>query len=137
MLHTILRPFLLRRLKEDVERNIPPKKEIILYSEMTDHQKKFNDHLVSRTLEEYLFKTSDAPGMPFFHFHSNQGSLSILHHHTFLHAFSHSESFMVSSPPLPPPSPMPSLSLVEVKIKQRAYAIEEELQSSRSPLFRV
>lgn len=61
MLHQILRPFLLRRLKEDVERNIPPKKEIILYVKMTDHQKHFNDHLISKTLEDYLHKTSEAP----------------------------------------------------------------------------
>jgi hypothetical protein len=29
-LHKVLRPFLLRRLKKEVEKNLPPKKEIIL-----------------------------------------------------------------------------------------------------------
>ncbi|XP_058069040.1 ATP-dependent DNA helicase DDM1 [Magnolia sinica] len=53
-LHLILRPFLLRRLKEDVEQMLPRKKEIILYANMTDHQKHFQDHLVNKTLEDYL-----------------------------------------------------------------------------------
>ncbi|CAA6657592.1 unnamed protein product [Spirodela intermedia] len=39
-LHSILRPFLLRRMKADVEQLLPRKKEIILYANMTDHQKK-------------------------------------------------------------------------------------------------
>ncbi|GAA0149614.1 DNA helicase [Lithospermum erythrorhizon] len=53
-LHAILRPFLLRRLKADVEHMLPRKKEIILYATLTEHQKKYQDHLVNRTLEEYL-----------------------------------------------------------------------------------
>ncbi|KAF3682913.1 ATP-dependent DNA helicase DDM1 [Capsicum annuum] len=53
-LHGILRPFLLRRLKVDVEQMLPRKKEIILYATMTEHQKKFQDHLINRTLESYL-----------------------------------------------------------------------------------
>ncbi|XP_057857656.2 ATP-dependent DNA helicase DDM1 [Cryptomeria japonica] len=53
-LHLILRPFLLRRLKEEVEQNLPKKKEIILYANMTEHQKQIQDHLVNKTLEAYL-----------------------------------------------------------------------------------
>ncbi|WMV14738.1 hypothetical protein MTR67_008123 [Solanum verrucosum] len=53
-LHAILRPFLLRRLKVDVEQMLPRKKEIILYATMTEHQKKFQDHLINQTLEGYL-----------------------------------------------------------------------------------
>ena len=53
-LHSILRPFLLRRLKSDVEQMLPRKKEIILYATMTDHQKNFTDHLLNKTLEDYL-----------------------------------------------------------------------------------
>ncbi|XP_021897483.1 ATP-dependent DNA helicase DDM1 isoform X2 [Carica papaya] len=53
-LHAILRPFLLRRLKTDVEQMLPGKKEIILYATLTDHQKNFQDHLVNKTLEKYL-----------------------------------------------------------------------------------
>ncbi|KAL5715233.1 ATP-dependent DNA helicase ddm1 [Ranunculus cassubicifolius] len=53
-LHGILRPFLLRRLKSEVEKSLPRKKEIIIYANMTQHQKKFQDHLVNKTLEHYL-----------------------------------------------------------------------------------
>ncbi|KAI3905920.1 hypothetical protein MKW98_030495, partial [Papaver atlanticum] len=53
-LHAILRPFLLRRLKSDVELMLPRKKEIILYATMTDHQKKLQDHLINKTFETYM-----------------------------------------------------------------------------------
>ncbi|KAL0747193.1 hypothetical protein Bca101_029195 [Brassica carinata] len=53
-LHNILRPFILRRMKCDVELLLPRKKEIIIYAIMTDHQKIFQDHLVNRTLEAHL-----------------------------------------------------------------------------------
>lgn len=36
-----LRPLLLRRVKEDVEKSIPPKEETIVYVEMTNLQKTF------------------------------------------------------------------------------------------------
>lgn len=38
-LHQILKPFLLRRLKTDVETNLPPKREYILYAPLTQQQK--------------------------------------------------------------------------------------------------
>ncbi|KAK9285539.1 hypothetical protein L1049_024734 [Liquidambar formosana] len=53
-LHAILRPFLLRRMKADVEQMLPRKKEIIIYATMTEHQRNFQDHLINRTLENYL-----------------------------------------------------------------------------------
>ncbi|PON67678.1 ATP-dependent DNA helicase DDM [Parasponia andersonii] len=53
-LHAILRPFILRRMKSDVELMLPRKKEIILYATLTDHQKNFQEHLVNKTLEGYL-----------------------------------------------------------------------------------
>ncbi|KAL1354807.1 hypothetical protein HN51_006861 [Arachis hypogaea] len=53
-LHAILRPFLLRRMKSDVEISLPRKKEIIIYANMTEHQKKLQDHLVNKTLENYF-----------------------------------------------------------------------------------
>lgn len=59
-LHAILRPFLLRRMKADVEQLLPRKKEIILYATMTDHQKNFQDHLINQTLEDHLIKKADA-----------------------------------------------------------------------------
>lgn len=55
-LHSILRPFLLRRMKADVEQSLPGKKEIILYAMMTEHQKNFQEHLINRNLENYLEK---------------------------------------------------------------------------------
>lgn len=55
-LHSILRPFLLRRMKEDVEKMLPRKKEIILYANITEHQKEIQDHLVNKTLENFLIK---------------------------------------------------------------------------------
>ncbi|KAG8384014.1 hypothetical protein BUALT_Bualt04G0074100 [Buddleja alternifolia] len=63
-LHAILRPFLLRRMKVDVEQMLPRKKEIILYGTLTEHQKNFQDHLINHTLEGYLKeKTQFAYGM--------------------------------------------------------------------------
>ncbi|GER38374.1 chromatin remodeling 1 [Striga asiatica] len=63
-LHAILRPFLLRRMKSDVEQMLPQKKEIILYATMTEHQKSFQEHLINKTLEVHLVeKTSNAHGM--------------------------------------------------------------------------
>ncbi|PIN06882.1 DNA repair protein, SNF2 family [Handroanthus impetiginosus] len=63
-LHAILRPFLLRRMKADVEQMLPRKKEIILYATMTPHQKNFQDHLINHTLEGHLReKTNFAYGM--------------------------------------------------------------------------
>ncbi|KAI3995669.1 hypothetical protein MKX01_031442, partial [Papaver californicum] len=53
-LHAILRPFLLRRLKSDVELMLPRKKEIILYATMTDHQKKVQEHLINKTFETHM-----------------------------------------------------------------------------------
>lgn len=40
-LHKVLRPFLLRRVKSDVERGLPPKKETILKIGMSDMQRKW------------------------------------------------------------------------------------------------
>ena len=37
----MLRPFLLRRVKSDVERSLPPKKETILKIGMTEMQRKW------------------------------------------------------------------------------------------------
>ena len=58
-LHSILRPFLLRRIKGDVEKSLPKKKEIILWAPMTDAQAQFNKALVDRTLSAVLSKISE------------------------------------------------------------------------------
>jgi len=41
-------------MKSDVEIMLPKKKEIILYANMTEHQKNLQDHLVNKTLGNYL-----------------------------------------------------------------------------------
>ena len=43
-LHLILRPFLLRRLKADVDLSIPPKHEYVLYTELTQEQVRALEH---------------------------------------------------------------------------------------------
>ena len=49
-LHGILKPFLLRRVKSDVENSLPGKKELILYANMTKTQTDFNEELRKNTL---------------------------------------------------------------------------------------
>jgi SNF2 family DNA or RNA helicase len=44
----VLRPFLLRRLKSDVEKGLPPKKETILKIGMSEMQKKFYAALLQK-----------------------------------------------------------------------------------------
>ena len=61
-LHGILKPFLLRRLKGDVETNLPRKKEIVLYAHMVETQRKFNDALVNKTISDLLKKMSGDSG---------------------------------------------------------------------------
>lgn len=46
-------------MKENVERMLPRKKEIILYANMTDHQKHIQDHLVDKTFGNQLEKEAD------------------------------------------------------------------------------
>ncbi|KAI9279980.1 SNF2 family N-terminal domain-containing protein [Sporodiniella umbellata] len=55
-LHTILRPFLLRRLKVDVEHSLPKKKEYLLYAPLTQNQKNLYDAIIKRDLRDYLIK---------------------------------------------------------------------------------
>ena len=48
-LHKLLKPFLLRRIKSDVEDSLPAKQEILLYADMTKEQKKINEQLCDRS----------------------------------------------------------------------------------------
>ena len=50
-LHKVLRPFLLRRLKSDVEKSLPPKKETILKIGMSDMQRKYYAALLQKDME--------------------------------------------------------------------------------------
>jgi SNF2 family DNA or RNA helicase len=53
-LHEILRPFLLRRLKVDVERSLPPKKEYVLYAPLSRRQHEVYDAVVKGSLRGLL-----------------------------------------------------------------------------------
>ncbi|KAG8834721.1 hypothetical protein FRC18_001586 [Serendipita sp. 400] len=55
-LHQILKPFLLRRLKSDVEHSLPPKKEYILYAPLTKQQKNLYDLTVKGGLRKHLIQ---------------------------------------------------------------------------------
>ncbi|MED6292679.1 hypothetical protein CHARACLAT_002843 [Characodon lateralis] len=54
MLHQILTPFLLRRLKSDVTLEVPPKKEIIVYAPLTPKQETLYSAVVSNTIVKVL-----------------------------------------------------------------------------------
>ncbi|EGN97722.1 hypothetical protein SERLA73DRAFT_184544 [Serpula lacrymans var. lacrymans S7.3] len=53
-LHGILKPFLLRRLKADVEGLLPPKKEYVLYAPLSIRQRELYDTIVAGGLRNYL-----------------------------------------------------------------------------------
>ncbi|WVO17665.1 hypothetical protein L204_105362 [Cryptococcus depauperatus] len=62
-LHAILKPFLLRRLKVDVEKDLPPKKEYLLYAPLTQTQKDIYQAIVAGQIREYLIeKVSNSSG---------------------------------------------------------------------------
>lgn len=50
-LHKILNPFMLRRLKVDVEKSLPPKNEILLYVHMSEMQRNLYKQVLSRNIE--------------------------------------------------------------------------------------
>jgi ATP-dependent DNA helicase len=52
-LHSILKPFLLRRLKADVE-VLPPKKEYVLYAPLSVKQRGLYDHALGGRLRDFL-----------------------------------------------------------------------------------
>ncbi|XP_062852218.1 lymphoid-specific helicase isoform X2 [Trichomycterus rosablanca] len=54
MLHQILTPFLLRRLKSDVTLEVPPKKEIVVYAPLTPKQETFYRAIVDKTIGSVL-----------------------------------------------------------------------------------
>ncbi|CAG8510005.1 4171_t:CDS:10 [Funneliformis caledonium] len=53
-LHKILKPFLLRRIKSDVENSLPKKKEYLLYAPLSRQQKEVYDAIVSRNIRPFL-----------------------------------------------------------------------------------
>ncbi|KAI8049215.1 SNF2 family N-terminal domain-containing protein [Syncephalis plumigaleata] len=55
-LHQILKPFLLRRLKSDVEHMLPKKREYLLYAPLSPEQKELYDAIINRKIREYLIQ---------------------------------------------------------------------------------
>ncbi|EXJ95127.1 hypothetical protein A1O1_00246 [Capronia coronata CBS 617.96] len=53
-MHAILKPFLLRRVKSDVESSLPKKREYILYAPLTSEQKDLYREILSGTSRSYL-----------------------------------------------------------------------------------
>ncbi|KAJ5975737.1 hypothetical protein N7481_009444 [Penicillium waksmanii] len=53
-MHSILKPFLLRRVKTDVETDLPKKREYILYAPLTSEQKELYREILSGTGRQYL-----------------------------------------------------------------------------------
>ena len=62
-LHGLLKPFLLRRVKEDVEKSLPPKEETIIEVSLTAVQKQFYRAIYERNTES-LFKDVKASSAP-------------------------------------------------------------------------
>ena len=109
----VLRPFLLRRLKSDVEKGLPPKKETILKVGMSQMQKQYYKALLQKDLEvvnaggerkrllniamqlrkccnhPYLFQGAE-PGPPYStgdHLVTNAGKLHLLADMEFINVF--------------------------------------------------
>ncbi|KAG2144397.1 SNF2 family N-terminal domain-containing protein [Suillus bovinus] len=57
-LHGILKPFLLRRLKADVEGLLPPKKEYVLYAPLSIGQRNLYDNILDGSLRNFLLGIS-------------------------------------------------------------------------------
>lgn len=60
MLHQILTPFMLRRLKSDVEMVIPPKKEIMVFCPLTKLQQIFYKATLDNTIEDLFANKVEA-----------------------------------------------------------------------------
>jgi hypothetical protein len=62
-LHSVLKPYLLRRVKEDVEKSLPPKEETILEVSLTPIQKKYYKAIYERNTS-FLYKGSKPSNSP-------------------------------------------------------------------------
>ena len=63
-LHSVLRPFMLRRIKADVEHSLPPKSEILLYAHMAPHQRRLTEQLYAGTVSVSLTDVHCTAGAP-------------------------------------------------------------------------
>lgn len=55
-LHKILAPFLLRRTKGDIDLELPPKRELLVFVPLTDNQASFYQAIADRTIRKVLYK---------------------------------------------------------------------------------
>jgi len=62
-LHSVLKPYLLRRVKEDVEKSLPPKEETIFEVFLTPIQKKYYKAIYEKNTS-FLFKGAKASNAP-------------------------------------------------------------------------
>ncbi|KAH9461764.1 hypothetical protein MJO28_003476 [Puccinia striiformis f. sp. tritici] len=62
-LHAILKPFLLRRVKSEVETSLPKKKEYLLTAPLTAQQKELYDAVINRDLRTYLVNQKTQAGL--------------------------------------------------------------------------
>jgi len=58
-LHAILKPFMLRRMKRDVEQEIAPKKEIELFCDMTYRQRILYSRIKEKISTKDLFQLAE------------------------------------------------------------------------------
>lgn len=58
----------------DVEQDLPKKKEIILYANMTNRQKEIQDHLINKTFHEYVENSKACECIPKIFFNFFEGS---------------------------------------------------------------
>lgn len=52
-LHNLLKPFLLRRVKSEVVKDLPKKSEIVLYHGMSALQKKYYKAILTKDISKY------------------------------------------------------------------------------------
>ncbi|KIK97821.1 hypothetical protein PAXRUDRAFT_824545 [Paxillus rubicundulus Ve08.2h10] len=62
-LHGILKPFLLRRLKADVEGLLPPKKEYVIYAPLSVKQRNLYDEIVEGRIRRFLMEKGGGGGV--------------------------------------------------------------------------
>ena len=62
-LHGLIRPYILRRLKEDVEKSVPPKEETLIEVELTSIQKRYYRALYEKNVQ-FLYRNKKALDMP-------------------------------------------------------------------------